>query len=134
MKAALLLCFLICVFYSGCSFKESSPSFREPLPTDTWSQGCAEFALYQGTYRLSGLCCTSITFPQISTDKNRSFAVKATYYTFNGADIINFPLVVDGRLSPDGTTLTLSYSINSTLTTHTLKSGKAIVSCDCGCD
>ena len=127
MKLALLLLFVSCVLWSGCSPKDL-------LPNNTWSQGCAEFAPYQGTYRLSGLCCTNIVFPQISLDKNQSFSVKATYYTFNGAGTINFPLVVDGKLSPDRKILALSYSINSALTIHTLKLGRPIVSCDCGCD
>jgi len=49
-------------------------------------------------YRLSGLCCTSITFPQIRMGKNQSFTVDATYYTFNGAVISNVPVVVVGGL------------------------------------
>jgi hypothetical protein len=128
MKTVSLLIFIACAFGFGCSSK------TEPLPTDTWSQGCIELAPYQGTYKLSGLCCTSINFPQLRLDKNRAFSVKGTYYTFNGAGIINFPLVVNGQLSPDASTLSLSYSINSTLTTHTLKPGDAIVSCDCSCN
>jgi hypothetical protein len=128
MKAILLLTCISCLVFSGCSSK------MELLPADTWSEGCAEFTPSQGAYRLVGLCCTSITFPEIKLDKGRAFSVKATYYTFNGAGIINFPLTVNGQLSNDGSTLTLKYSINSTLTVHTLKLGRATVSCDCGCN
>lgn len=127
MKAVLLL---FCVSYltlSACSSK------LEPLPENVWSEGCAQFSRYQGSYKLLGLCCTSIIFPEIKLDKNKAFSVRATYSTFNGAGTTDLPLTVDGQLSDDGNTLTLKYSVNSVLTVNTLKLGRAIVSCDCGC-
>ena len=131
-KTALLLFCINWVVFSGCSSKTEPRT--EPLPSLTWAQGCVELAPDQGTYRLTGLCCTSISFPSINLNKNRTFSVTATYFTFNGAGFINFPVVVNGDLSPDESTLILNYSINSTLTSHTLKLGQPKVSCDCGCD
>ena len=127
MKTISFLLFANYVFLSTCSFGQL-------LPTDTWSQDCVELAPYQGTYKLSGLCCTSITLPQIDLDKTRFFLIIAMYYTFNGAGIINFPIAVNGELSLDRKTLILNYSINSILYTHILKPGKATTSCDCVCD
>ena len=127
MKTALLFLFASYVIWP-------TDCYGQLLPSDTWSQDCVELAPYQGTDRLTGLCCTSITFPQIDLGKNRFFLVIATYYTFNGTGLINFPLVVNGELSAGGKVLTLSYWINGALTTHVLKRGKAVGSCHCVCD
>ena len=136
MKRCLLIIILSYLILSGCSPKsEPSPTGPgSPLPTDTWSQSCVELSPYQGINRLRGMCCSYVTFPNVSLDNNRSFSVAGTYYTFNGAGYINYPVTLSGKLSADATTLTISYSVNGVLSTYTLKPGQATASCYCGCD
>ncbi|WP_147368023.1 hypothetical protein [Fibrisoma montanum] len=128
MKPIVLFLLACCTFAVGCS------SQTEVLPTDTWSDGCVELAPYQNGYRLNGICCSYILMPSLRIDRNQTFAVKASYYTFNGAGFIDMPADVRGELSPDGRTLTLRYTVNGSTTTHTLEPGSARMACLCGCD
>ncbi len=128
MRAIELLFLLGWFVLLSCSPK------TEPLPVDSWVGGCIELAPYEGAYRLTGICCEYIVLPEIKLDNNRSFAVKGTYFTFTGAGFANIPILIRGQLAPDGSTLTISYSVNSVLATYTLRPGKATAVCFCACD
>ncbi|CCH54001.1 hypothetical protein BN8_03138 [Fibrisoma limi BUZ 3] len=127
-KPVALLLIVYCAFIVGCS------SRTEVLPADTWSEGCVELAPYQNGYRLNGMCCSYILMPTLRIDRNQTFTVKASYYTFNGAGFIDIPTNVRGELSPNRRTLTLRYTVNGSTTTHTLEPGRARMYCLCGCD
>lgn len=106
---------------------------KDPLPTNTWSQGCAQLTPDSQGYRLSGMCCAYLTLPQLELNKNRQFSVKANLFTFTGAGFASVPITVNGELSSDESTLTISYSTNSMTTTYQLRPGIAKIACDCGC-
>ncbi|GAB4051819.1 hypothetical protein [Spirosoma litoris] len=128
MKTNLLAYFFIWTVALGCSPK------TDPLPVDTWADGCIELAPYQGAYRLTGVCCEYITLPDIKLDSKGAFATKGTYSTFTGAGFADSPILIQGQLAPNGAALTISYTVNATLATYTLKPGKRTMACLCGCD
>lgn len=127
MKSTGVLLLMVWALFIGCTTKD-------PLPADRWSEGCVELAPYSAGYRLSGICCSYILLPTINLNRDHNFSVKAEYYTFNGASFVAIPTVINGQLSPDGKVLTITYLLNSTVTTHVLQAGQATVSCHCGCD
>ncbi|QMW06768.1 hypothetical protein [Spirosoma foliorum] len=79
-----------------------------------------ELALYQGTYRLAGVCCEYNTLPNIKLDNKGAFATKGTYPTFTGAGFADSPILIQGQLALSSATLTISYTVNATLATYTL--------------
>lgn len=125
--------FVLTVWALVVSCRSSDDSIG-PLPHQVWSADCVQLSPRQNGYRIDGICCTYILLPAIALNRNRRFSVDADYHTFNGAGFIKFPTVLTGQLSGDGQTLTISYSVNSVLTTHTLKPGRAPATCFCGCD
>ncbi|MGA0559307.1 hypothetical protein ACO2Q8_21790 [Larkinella sp. VNQ87] len=118
-----LLGVLICLL-GNCRSK------TEVLPSEVWSEGCAELAPYQGGYRLSGMCCEYVLLPG---PLSRSFQVNGTYHGFTGAGFSNIPIAITGTALSD-TTLVLSYSVNTKTSTFTLKPGRARMACNCACD
>ncbi|GAB4016266.1 hypothetical protein [Spirosoma koreense] len=128
MRTVLRLLCIIWALAFSCSPKS------DPLPADRWAEGCIQLAPYEGAYRLSGMCCSYVSIPEIKLDPNRTFVSKGTFSTFTGAGFADFPATVSGQLSADGTTLTISYYVNSFQTTYTLRAGQAAVACLCGCD
>ncbi|WP_461068703.1 hypothetical protein [Spirosoma horti] len=100
---------------------------------DTWSQGSIQLAPDPQGFRLSGLCCAYVILPKIELSKKKQFSVKADFFTFNGAGFASVPAIVKGELSNDGNTLTISYSMNSVVTTYALRPGPATVASTCGC-
>lgn len=107
---------------------------NDPLPLDTWSQGCIQLAPDPQGFRLTGVCCEYIILPQLRLDRNQRFSVKADYFTFTGAGFAGRPIIVNGELSGDGQTLTISYPTGTAVTTYELRPGAATIYCLCGCD
>ena len=128
MKSRLLFFSTLVAVSMGCQ------GTSEVLPTDIWSEGCIELAPYQGDYRLAGMCCEYLLLPTLELTKSKSFAVKGSYHSFTGAGFSNVPIQVRGQLSPDGTELTIGYSLNASPVTHKLTAGRAKLACQCGCD
>ena len=125
-KLAISLLLLGWMLLIGCSSKD-------PLPVNTWSEGCVELTPSKDGYRISGICCAYVSLPGIILN-GHAFTVKADYYTFNGASFVPIPIVVNGKLSSNGKVLVITYSVHSTTTTHTLRPGNATSFCYCGCD
>jgi|GEM_PF-7062768 len=127
MKAALLLLLV------GWTTWTCSPA-TEPLPVETWTDACAELTPFQGVYRLQLECCSYILLPSINV-RNRSFSQAGTYYVFTGAGYANSPVRVDGQLSANGATLTVSYLVNARSISRTLQAGtQHAAACQCVCD
>lgn len=127
-KRIALFCALLATL-SGCH------SNTHVVPSEIWSAGCIELAPYQGSYRLSGMCCEYVLLPQIKLATGRSFAVNGTHHSYTGAGFNSTAIIIRGKIAPD-TTLTLSYSLphRTTPDTYRLRQGPAQVSCQCGCD
>lgn len=128
LQKAILTSILLWMLVAGCK----PPA--DPLPTQIWSAGCAQLAPDRGGYRLSGLCCAYVRLPVLGLDRNRSFLVKATYYRSTDAGYVVRPIGVTGNLAADGQTLTVTYSVDSVVTTHRFKPGNATMFCYCVCD
>jgi hypothetical protein len=107
---------------------------QDPLPVDTWSQGCIQLAPDPQGFRLSGMCCEYVILPQLKLNKNQQFVVSAEYFSFTGAGFAGRPIVVNGELSSNRKALTISYPLGTNVMTYHLKPGAATVSCFCGCD
>jgi hypothetical protein len=128
MKQNLLFLIIITVMMIECR------SNTDVLPTGVWSAGCVELAPYQGSYRLSGMCCAYLLIPKIELNQARSFTVTGSYHAFTGAGFSNVPILITGQLSSNGNELTIGYSLNSSPVTYRLTSGPAKLACFCGCD
>jgi hypothetical protein len=128
MKKNVGLWWLIVIILSSCNSK------TDVLPTEIWSAGCVELAPNQGEYRLSGMCCAYVLFPELKLTRKGSFKVNGTYHAYTGAGYSSIPIEIDGTLSSNRETLTLRYSVNSDPKIHQLQPGPALVSCYCACD
>lgn len=128
MKNLLALILLSAVLLMGCQSKS------DVLPTDVWSQGCAQLAPNKGGYLLSGICCTYVLFPLIKLTHTGSFAVDGSYHSFTGAGVSDVPTRIMGQVAPDRSTLTLQYTVNGAVSTFILRPGYATSFCYCGCD
>ena len=120
------------LFILWVSLLSCSP--KDPLPIDIWSKGCIQLAPDSVGFRLSGMCCAYLILPPLSFDSNHQFSLKGEYFAFTGAGYASQSIRVNGELSPDGQTLTISYLTGTALTTHQLKPGAATMFCFCGCN
>ncbi|SFE41715.1 hypothetical protein SAMN05216167_113146 [Spirosoma endophyticum] len=121
MRTTSLFVALVSIVLSSCSPKE-------PLP-EVWSQSCVQLAPYQGIYRLTGMCCSTLDVPRIDVQSDLTFSTVGNLYTNRFADTAGRPILVTGNLSPDRSTLTIHYLTQS----YTLKPGYATASCYCVC-
>lgn len=126
-----IVLFVLWVTLLSCNPKDSLP--MNPLPVDTWSKGCVQLVPDPRGFRLRGMCCEYIILPQLKLDRNQQFSVKAKYFTSTGAGFASQLITVNGKLSGDRQTLTLSYSTGGTVTTHELIPGAPTPYCLCGC-
>ncbi|RZK35919.1 MAG: hypothetical protein EOO61_11170 [Hymenobacter sp.] len=126
IKFKSILLFSLWIVLTGCNPKD-------PLPTNVWSEGSVQLSPDSEGFRLSGLCCAYAILPKIELNRKQKFSVKSDYYVFTGAGFSSVPTQIEGELSSDGRTLTISYSTGSSVTTHRLQPGAATISSNCGC-
>jgi hypothetical protein len=127
MKAFVLILGLVWVLCS-CTGE------TEPLPAESWSEGCVELSPHNNDYRLAGMCCAFMILPILRLDKNQSFSVSGRYNTFTGAGYAETVVTVTGRFSTPDNILLIEYPLNGQTITHRLQAGRATVACLCGCD
>lgn len=133
MKKSVILFCLILAILSGC---KSPISETHVLSPEVWSEGCVELAPYQGSYRLSGVCCENVLLPKIELNINRSFSVNGTHHSYTGAGFNSTNIIIQGQISPDDNVLTLRYVLphRPAPYTYRLTPNPAQLSCQCFCD
>ena len=124
---AILLCF-VSLAMTGCKPQ------TDVLPQGIWSEGCAQLSPDTAGYRLSGMCCTYVLFPNKLISANGALTVKGSTHSFTGAGFSNDPIDITIQKTVDGA-LVLSYPLPSVAapTVFQLTPGPAIVACDCFC-
>lgn len=106
---------------------------EEPLPVGVWSQACVQLSPDPQGFRLSGMCCEYIILPALKLDRNQQFSVNGEYFAFTGFGFASQLITVNGKLSANGRTLTISYPTGATVATYELRPGPATAFCYCGC-
>lgn len=133
-KLAFIVLLMLEVVLTRCKpAPEETLIATDPLPANTWSVSCAQLAPDSVGFRLTGICCAYVVFPEIKLNQRRQFSVNADYYSFNGAGFSRIPITASGELASDDNKLTLNYSMGSAVTTYHLRPGKATLICDCAC-
>jgi hypothetical protein len=118
--------FILSLMLAGCRVKD------KVLPLDIWSQDCVELAPYEEGYRLSGMCCSHLTLPQLSVNKKGIFITEGVYSSYGIADTT---IRVTGHISDADSLLTIAYSLDTlNIQKFRLKPGPRKKNCQCFCE
>lgn len=130
MKTPILLLILTSFLLSCGSKKGVSPTSAR---SEIWSSGCPFFGKVPGGYAISGMCCERIEMPFFGLKNGTSFSVKGKYFASREGKSREIPITITGNLSSDAQTLTLNYAIDNVPKSFTMKIGKPVMACYCGC-
>ncbi|WP_439583457.1 hypothetical protein [Dyadobacter bucti] len=121
--------FILGLMLAGCRVKD------KVLPLDVWSQDCVELAPHENGYRLSGMCCSHLTLPQLNVNKKGIFITDGVYSSFTGAGFADTTLRVTGHMSEADSVLTIAYALDTlSIQKFRLKPGPRKKVCECFCD
>ncbi|MDQ6478241.1 hypothetical protein [Dyadobacter sp. LHD-138] len=127
----LLSLFILATFLTSCgSKKEVSPASAR---IEIWSAGCASFGKVAGGYAISGMCCERVEMPFFALKNGASFSARGKYFASREGKSKELPITITGNLSADAQTLTLNYAVDNVPKSFTMKIGKPVMACYCGC-
>lgn len=130
MKKLLPLLILVTFLITCRSKKEISPASAR---TEIWSAGCPSFGKVADGYAISGMCCERVEMPFFPLKNGTSFSVKGKYFASREGKSRELPIKITGNLSADAQTLTLNYTVDNVPKSFTMKIGKPVIFCYCGC-